>query len=122
MAARKQLPCFCSPRSVRTSRPRRMPYSNITVPAEERRGCISRAVVGARRTGQGCSTPRLTLAVVVAVDVESVEQLVVIVGHQVHCSSVGLYDPHNLRCKEAQRGQKSSSKELCPPLLPAQVN
>lgn len=117
MAARKQFPCFWSPRSVRTSRPRRMPYSNITVPAAETRGgAISSTARPCWPHGAGRGAPRaalsLTLAVVVAVDVESVEQLVVIVGHQVHCSSVGLNDPHDLRHRKAQ---KPSSEELRPP-------
>lgn len=42
----------------------------------------------------------LTFPVVVSVDVEGVEQLVVVVGHQVHCSGSGLNDADHLQPEE----------------------
>ena len=39
-----------------------------------------------------------------SVDVEGVEQLVVVVRHQVHCSGPGLYDADHLQPEEDTRG------------------
>lgn len=48
--------------------------------------------------------PSFTFPVVVPVHVEGVEQLVVVVSHQIHGPSVGLDDPNNLQRTEAPVG------------------
>lgn len=93
-----------------------MPYSNITVPAESREKSISLQPGEATHlagAGKGClrwvgrykvAIPSFTFPVVVPVHVEGVEQLVVVVSHQIHSPSMGLDDPNDLQHMDAPVG------------------